>query len=434
MAGLQNRNGSWRVIFWHAGKQHNLPIGEVKESEAKLAAGRVDYWLMRIKQGLVELPAGCDVVTFMRHDGKPPDPVRAASQSALTLDALRAAYLDARAEKLEQTTLDGIELHFGHLLRILSAGRLVHELKHADLQAYVNARAKEWIDPDVYRKRRLAKLAATPKRAYVRTGARPKPAAKPRPKRHPSAATIRKEMISLRTAWNWARRALGLTEPFPGSQLEYRKTVEPLPFMTWEEAEQRIDAGDEPETVWPCVYLQPGEIAELLEYVKSRPLSPCVYPILCFAAHTGARRSEIVRALPSDLNMTAGVVTIREKKRDKKRLTTRQVPLTPFLRRVLAEWVTNRSRGRTLFCKADGMAITPREAMNYFDRAVRLSKWNVLRGLHTFRHSFISALASRGVDQRIIDDIVGHQTDEQRCRYRHLYPDVKHKAIADVFG
>jgi hypothetical protein len=39
-----------------------------------------------------------------------------------------------------------------------------------------------------------------------------------------------------------------------------------------------------------------------------------------------------------------------------------------------------------------------------------------------------------GVDQRIIDDIVGHQTDEQRRRYRHLYPDVKQKAIANVFG
>jgi hypothetical protein len=38
------------------------------------------------------------------------------------------------------------------------------------------------------------------------------------------------------------------------------------------------------------------------------------------------------------------------------------------------------------------------------------------------------------VDQRIIDDMVGHQTDEQRRRYRHLYPDVKQDAIRSVFG
>jgi site-specific recombinase XerD len=50
------------------------------------------------------------------------------------------------------------------------------------------------------------------------------------------------------------------------------------------------------------------------------------------------------------------------------------------------------------------------------------------------RHSFISALATKGVDQRIIDDLVGRQTEEQRRRYRHLFPDVKEKAVHDVFG
>ena len=87
--------------------------------------------------------------------------------------------------------------------------------------------------------------------------------------------------------------------------------------MTWEEAERRIAAGDDPEKVWDCVYLRPQEIAELLEWVKTRPVSPWVYPMFVFAAHTGARRSEIVRALPSDVDLAGGVVTIREKKRDK---------------------------------------------------------------------------------------------------------------------
>ena len=90
--------------------------------------------------------------------------------------------------------------------------------------------------------------------------------------------------------------------------------------------------------------------------------------------------------------------------------------------------------GKTRFCKGAGQAITPRESHNYFQRALRTSKWNVLKGWHVFRHSFISALASKGVDQRIIDDMVGHQTEEQRRRYRHLYPDEKQDAIRSVFG
>ena len=127
-------------------------------------------------------------------------------------------------------------------------------------------------------------------------------------------------------------------------------------------------------------------------------------------------------------------MTLREKKRDRKRNTTRQVPLTPVLHGVLSDWVGRRAGGGTLFCKATGAAITPREAQNYFRRAVRVSKWNVVRGWHVFRHSFISALANCGTDQRVIDEFVGHSTDEQRRRYRHIFPAVKEKAIADAFG
>jgi integrase len=436
MAGLQSRSGRWRVIFWYYGKQHSFWVGQVKENEARRVAAKVDYWLMRLKQNLVQLPPGCTVVTFVQHDGKPPEHQTAEETRELTLEGLRQAYFQSQKIKLEETTTDGIGLHFNHLARILGPKQIIPALTRADLQAYADKRASEWIDPEIYRRKRREKAAlAKPKRKYVRKNAPPKPPEKPeRPKRHPSSGTIKKEIISLRTAWNWARKQLGLKPGFPGADLDYAKTEEALPYMTWEEAEQRIAAGDDPEKVWESVYLRTGEIAELLEWVKTRPVSPWVYPIFCFATHTGARRSEIVRALASDVDLSGGVVTIREKKRDKRKLTTRRVPLTPFLKEILTGWMANRAKGATLFCKGDGKAITPREALNYFQRALRVSQWRVLKGLHVFRHSFISALASKGVDQRIIDDLVGHCTEQQRRRYRHLYPDVKQKAIVDVFG
>ena len=58
----------------------------------------------------------------------------------------------------------------------------------------------------------------------------------------------------------------------------------------------------------------------------------------------------------------------------------------------------------------------------------------MIHGLHALRHSFISALASSGVDQRIIDEVVGHQSEEQRRRYRHLYPATIKDALRGVFG
>lgn len=434
MAWLETRNGSWRVVFRYKHERRAFTIGEVSAADAAVLKASAEELLRLLKRNLVSVPVGCSIEDFLFYQGKPPQHATDAGKKAeLTLGELQAAYFKSQERKLEQTTLDGIRLHFDHLTRLLGDKRLVPTLSRGDLQGYVDKRAREWIDPEVYRKRRQERLAAKPKRTYTRKEP-PPPEPPERPKRHPSAATIRKEIVSLRTAWNWARRHLGVTEEFPGTGLDFAKVEEALPFMTWDEAERRIAAGDDPEKVWDCVYLRPAESAELLDWVKSRPVSPWVYPILCFAAHTGARRSEIVRVLPSDVDFEGSVVTIREKKRDKRKLTTRRVPMTPFLKDVLKGWMRGRAKGVTLFCKTDGKPIAPREAMNYFDRALRVSPWNVLRGLHVFRHSFISALASKGIDQRIIDDIVGHQTEEQRRRYRHLYPDVKEKAVLDVFG
>jgi integrase len=305
----------------------------------------------------------------------------------------------------------------------------------------VDRRSEEWIDPNVFLRRRREKLA---QKRYKRNFSKPRASLvlpPDRPRRHPSPVSIKKEIEALRMAWNWARGHLDLTEEFPGTGLEFSKGEERLPFMTWDEAEARIAAGDYAEKIWECICLRPAEVAELLQWVRNRPASangrsmgPWVYPMFVFAAHTGARRSEIIRALPSDVDLPGGVVTIREKKRDRTKLTTRRVPLTPLLKEVLADWMTRRGNGKTLFCKPDGHAITADGARAAFLRCLRPSKWSVLKGWHVFRHSFISALASKGVDQRIIDDLVGHSTEDQRRRYRHLFPDVKQQALLGVFG
>jgi site-specific recombinase XerD len=79
--------------------------------------------------------------------------------------------------------------------------------------------------------------------------------------------------------------------------------------------------------------------------------------------------------------------------------------------------------------------LTRNEAHNHLkDTLAGHAKWGKLRGYHVFRHSFISALANKGVDQRIIDDIVGHQTESMRRRYRHLYPEVKASAVVGAFS
>jgi hypothetical protein len=61
MASLQQRNGSFRVIFRHRGKQHFVPIGKVSAEEAGAKAAQVEYLLLRLGQRLIDLPPGVDI-------------------------------------------------------------------------------------------------------------------------------------------------------------------------------------------------------------------------------------------------------------------------------------------------------------------------------------------------------------------------------------
>jgi integrase len=148
------------------------------------------------------------------------------------------------------------------------------------------------------------------------------------------------------------------------------------------------------------------------------------------------------------------------------------VPLTSFLADVLKEWLAIHPGGPFLFCHADEVprskkrsrttghqsekhratsrkgrlatvtartnrtgaaALTQDEVHHHFKQSLAGGKWTVVSGWHCFRHSFISICASRGVDQRLLDEWVGHQTEEQRKRYRHLLPSTQQQAIRDVF-
>lgn len=79
------------------------------------------------------------------------------------------------------------------------------------------------------------------------------------------------------------------------------------------------------------------EIAELLQHIQVA--QPFVYPMVCFAAYTGARRSEILRAKITDVDFDAKIVTIHEKKRVRGKLSTRRVPLASFLIAALKDWL-----------------------------------------------------------------------------------------------
>lgn len=153
MATLQQRNGSYRVLFYWHGKKESFTLGAVPAAEAESKALQVDYLLMRLKQGLLTLPEGVDITNFVAFDGKPPAPPAPAEPSQsdepaettsveVTLDELRRQYIAAHSASLEASSIATIGIHFGHLTRGLGEHTAFNSIGLGDLQKYVNARAK----------------------------------------------------------------------------------------------------------------------------------------------------------------------------------------------------------------------------------------------------------------------------------------------------
>jgi integrase len=444
VASLQDRNGSFKLTFYYLGRRHYLTLGKISRQEADATAGKVDLLLLRIEQKLLRVPSGVSIEDFLLNDGKPPEPeqIVAAASEPVTFKRFRERYIDThRQGSMEQSSLATTDMHLGHFEKTLGPAFPLQSLTLPDLQRHVTTRAQK-----KYRGKPL------------------------------SPVTLKKEMASFRAAWNWAALTGLVGGGFPSRGLVYPKGEEKSPFMTRVEIERRIAVGgltgEQTNDLWESLYLRVEEIDELLAYVKERAALPWIYPFFCTAAFTGARRSELLRIQVADVDLDGDTILIREKKRSRKQRTTRHVSISPPLKAVLGDWLAQHPGGPVLFCQSgvverskkrsrttghqdekvrpsslkgrlatvrargeqNVMGVTRDEAHDHFKRTLAGGKWEVLRGPHVLRHSFISCLAAAGVDQRIIDDFVGHQTDEQRRRYRHLLPDVKKKALSSVFA
>ena len=121
--------------------------------------------------------------------------------------------------------------------------------------------------------------------------------------------------------------------------------------MTWKEIDRRVKAGGDPDQLWECLFLIAKEVTQLLTHVEKRTAPPWVYPMTATAAHTGARRSELIRAHVEDVDLKNGVLTIREKKRSRSTRTTRRVPIDGFLPGRFLQNNLNSQRGKTYFVR-----------------------------------------------------------------------------------
>lgn len=400
MAWLDKRGRIFRAVFQIGGQtfKRSLETSDEREAAGKLAA--IERRLRLVESGELPVPDGVDLPQFLLGVRQPKTTI--SLPSTLRLGELFRRFRAALPpSSMEANSLYTINIHLSHIERLLKTQTPVSAVSFELLQHYVNERS----------------------RAFGRRG------------QPLSPTTIKKELSSFSSVWSWALRMGLMTVPFPNKGLRFPKASDKPRFQTWTEIERQISSGGlsslETESLWDCLYLRTSEINELITFVRQAQVSACLPPMLLLAAHTGARRSEITRVQKRDIDFETGTIAIRELKKSKGRRTQRVVPMTSQLERELRTWLADQP-GPAAFTE-DGAPLTPPQATDLLSRSLAGSRWKNVRGWHVLRHSFISNLASRSIDQRIIDEFVGHTTEAMRQRYRHLFPETKRAAIAAVF-
>jgi site-specific recombinase XerD len=124
---------------------------------------------------------------------------------------------------MEANSLQTVAMHLNHFERTFGAKFPLQKLTLADLQRHVTERARKQ-----YRGKPL------------------------------SPVTLKKEMASLRAAWNWAAHTGLVRGAFPSKGLVYPKADEKPPFMTRKEIERKLHnrmTAKERAELWDCLYL-----------------------------------------------------------------------------------------------------------------------------------------------------------------------------------
>jgi integrase len=409
MAWLETKGDVYRIRFRFGGAKHLCALGTADETEAQESLSRFEANLRLIGRGIIDPPpATADLGLYILSGGKLAQaPTEVPRPKLATLKDLFDGYLASfPKESKEENTWKTETIHIGHFRRLLDVNLPLAGVTQKTIQDYIEARTRE-------------------------AGRR---------KKQVSRETVRKELGTLSSIWNKWGVVQGLIDsPPPLANLTYPKGKKKPKFQTREPIEREIARGrlsPEAQTeLWHSLFLTLPEVEQFLDHVRDGDRPAYVYPMLVFAAHTGARRSEIRRARLSDFDFEAKTVLIREKKKDHTvDETHREVPMSPRLEAAMRAWFAKHPGGPHAICTPTGRAITDDYATKVIVAATRGSKWAVIPGWHCLRHSFISNCAARGVDQRLIDDWVGHTTEAMRRRYRHLVPDVSKAALLSVFG
>lgn len=411
-------SGVYQIAFRVGDRKLKRSLRTTIRKEAEAARSRLEENLRLLERGRLILPPHADIASFLLSDGRVEQPI--AVPRPVTISELFRRYRqELPSGSLEANSLATIGTHLKHLERLLGKSVALTQVSTTTLQRYVDQRAKE----------------------------------KGRGGRTISPTTIRKEMTTFSSVWNWGITHDYVEGRFPNRRLKYPKSTDKPAFQSWDQIDRRIERGGltdaQIKELWDSLYLNVEQIREALKHVQDIAQHEFIFPIILTAAHTGMRRSELMRAEIDDFDLKTKTIQVREKKRVRGRMTTRVVPMSELLCETLTAWFAEHPGGQSAFCLGPNVcrsrkavdsarSLTVDEANHHFKQVFLNSKWSVLRGWHVFRHSFASNCAARGLDKRM--DGASNRSDGETlpapvlgCQFsrfiRHLQPVIAYPVI-----
>jgi hypothetical protein len=234
MAWLQtDPSGNFHISFRFGGQKFKRSLKTKSEKQARRNKVRLEDTIQLVETGRIEMEPGVDVPTFLLSDGKLKK--QHVVNTAKLADISAGFFESLPEDSLEASTVQMMRIHERHLHRLLGKKLVLSQLSFEKLQQYVSKRAQE-------------------------KGHRGKTVC---------ASTIRKEVISLRSFWNWAVNAGLLSEiELPSKGLRYPKATEPPQFQQLDVVEKltaELDPdSNEAKEIW-ARYLEGKKLREIAD-------------------------------------------------------------------------------------------------------------------------------------------------------------------------